>query len=354
MNAHIRNNVGFLHDGLIATDGSPSVAVQNYLMNSGFDLFQRQAPGTLTSVADDVYGPDRWNVLTQTAAIQVQRSTGSRAINDVLLKQNQVAAQRMGIEQIIEAAHSQALRSKSVAFQFACKPSTTTTIRYAILEWTGTADTVTSDVVLSWTSSTYTPNNFFLAASLNVIAVGSQSVASGGWTTITPLVGTFGASLNNVIVFIWTEGTAAQNVTIEISEAVLSRASATTWYPRSLQQEIADCERYYEKSYDIDTLPGTNTTNGAIYISCPATAASVEMLSSHHYRVNKRSAGYTHTYYDIAGASGKIATLAAAVVTNNVTPSAGVAKYIGGFRNDHDDGGNINGVAMHFTADGEL
>ena len=64
------------------------------------------------------------------------------------LTQSQVTAQRMGYAQILTSARSKALRGKTVTFRFGRKRlSTSANVRFAVLEWTGTADTVTSDVV---------------------------------------------------------------------------------------------------------------------------------------------------------------------------------------------------------------
>ena len=34
---------------------------------------------------------------------------------------------------------------------------------------------------------------------------------------------------------------------------------------RHIQQELALCERYYEKSYNVNTAPGTASTEGAVF-----------------------------------------------------------------------------------------
>jgi len=246
-----------------STAGYVTSSCCNLLINGGFDYFQRQVPATLTSRADDTYGPDRWVVLTQTAAVQSARSTGaSYSTNAGQLKQNQAAAQRMGFLQIVEAVDSKPLRGKPTRFQAKVKCSANQTIRIAILEWTGTADAVTSDVVKDWTSGTYTANNFFLTSSLTVTAVGSVLLDANVWTDIS-VSGTISTSCNNLIVFIWTDSTAAQNVTLGVTEAGLYHGSAAVdWQPRLSQQEFALCQRYYEKSYNLDAAPQTVTADG--------------------------------------------------------------------------------------------
>ena len=251
---------------VLKTDGAGNLSwsmpprSDNILLNGGFDFFQRQAPATLTARNDDTYGPDRWIVLTQTAAVQCQRIAGSSySVNQFRLKQHQAAAQRMGVLQIVEAADSKQLRGQDVCFQAQVTCSANQTIRAAILEWTGTGDSVTSDVVRDWTSGTYTPNNFFLASGLAVTQVSLVLPSPGMVTTIT-VKATVGTSCNNVLVFIWTEGTAAQNVTLDVAEAGLYLGQATRlWQPRPIAEELELCQRYYEKSYALDVAPGTVT-----------------------------------------------------------------------------------------------
>lgn len=245
----------------------------NLLANGGAWFFQRTAPGTLTAVANDACGPDRWNVLTQTASVQIDRTAGNAGRYAMRLKQNQAAAQRMGCEQILEASDSVAMRGRTVRLQFNAKCSATTTLRFAILEWTGTADAVTSNVVLSWTSGTFTAGNFFLASSLTVTATGSASVGTG-FTSCT-LSGTVSASCNNLIVFVWTDAAAAQNVTVELAEVVLCDADLPRdWLPDPLPAEFARCQRFYQKTFADGTAPAQGSaTAGRVQFCTPVAGA---------------------------------------------------------------------------------
>lgn len=226
---------------------SPDVVrYPNLLINGGMDVFARTStPGTDVSQADDTYAMDRWYVLVQTASINAKRSTGNVAANACTLTQDEAGAQRFGLAQIVENYLSKPVRSQNVSLSLAAKISNSQALRYAILEWTGTADSVTSDVVNDWTSATYTAGNFFLAASLTIAAVGAITPSAATWTTI-QLDAAISASCNNLIVLVWTEGTAAQNVTLELSEFVLGLSPLPTVYsPRTISEEQLLCERYF-------------------------------------------------------------------------------------------------------------
>lgn len=218
---------------------------RNILIN-GDGLINQRA---LATVGDDAYGHDRWNVLVQTAA--VAPTTVSNAENGTpsmwRLTQSQAAAQRMGYSQIIEGVNCKHLRGKAVMLSGRYRCSASQAIRWAVLEWTGTEDAVTSDVVNDWTSSTYTGGNFFVAANINVLAVGSATPSAATLTDFT-LAATVGSSANNLIVMIWTEGTAAQNVTLDGSLQFEVGAVATPREFRPYSVEFGLCLRYYFKA----------------------------------------------------------------------------------------------------------
>ena len=258
-------------DQVLRTDAAGNLSwatpkdTSNVIINGGFDFSQRVTSYTThNSVADDVYCFDRWYALTQTAAEEVLRwniagATGAQPGPFVArLLQHQAAAQRIGLAQIVEGMNSWPLRGQTITLQAkAACVQTDITLRYAILEWTGTCDTVTSDVVKDWTSGTYTANNFFLATGLTVVAVGStalthvDAIASAVPIAIT-LSGTVSASCNNLIVLFWSEGTMAQHDEIVLSGVDCHIGAARTWSPRPVGQEIALCQRYYETSCNID------------------------------------------------------------------------------------------------------
>lgn len=224
-------------------------AFKNRIINGGMSIDQRNARAS-TAIADDTYCFDRWYVLTQTASINVSGQVNQENATpyNIRLTQNQASAQRMGLAQIIEYNNCVDLRGSSVVLNLRLRASNSQAIRYAILEWTGTADSATSDVVNSWTNTTYTTGNFFISTTTTVVAVGAITPSANTWTSLsTPLTGTISSSLNNLIVFIWTEGTAAQNFTLDISAVQLEKGSTATAFDyRPYTTELQLCQRYYE------------------------------------------------------------------------------------------------------------
>ncbi len=263
--------------------GSDGMLV-NRLINHAFQIDQRNA-GASTATSDDVYCFDRWYALTQTAAVNVSQLTNPENgyTHALRMTQNQASAQRMGLAQIIEGVNCIDMRGQNTVLVPRIRCSSSQAIRYAILEWTGTVDAVTSDVVLDWTSSTYTANAFFLAANLTVSVVGAVTPSANTWTSLTAITAAASASLNNAIVFIWTQGTAAQNVTLDFDYVQYQIGTTVGYFERrQYGQELILCKRYFQTFAAPDgttvvTLLGQATGLAAGKIILPL---EVEMLTA--------------------------------------------------------------------------
>uniref|UniRef100_Q07QB5 DUF2793 domain-containing protein n=1 Tax=Rhodopseudomonas palustris (strain BisA53) TaxID=316055 RepID=Q07QB5_RHOP5 len=223
---------------------SPARAgMTNRIINPEGAILQRGAG----PVADDAYGFDRWYVLCETATVAIDQLLDQEAGTPWMMRhtQAQPAAQRIGTAQIIEAANCKDLRGAAVMLSARVRMSSSATLRYAIVEWTGAADTLTSDVVNNWNSGTFAPGHFFAAAATTVAAVGSAALAANVLTNVS-LPATISAAARNLIVMFWTEAAAAQNATMDIGRVQLEAGGAATPFARrSLGDELNLCIRYY-------------------------------------------------------------------------------------------------------------
>jgi hypothetical protein len=265
---------------------------RNRLLNAAFGINQRAA----SSNADDTYCLDRWYVLTQSGAIATQiifdpepgRYTGIR------LTQSQASPQRFGLAQIVEATNIKDLRSQAVAMAARVRCSSAQAIRMAILEWTGTVDSVTSDVVNSWTSTTYTPGNFFIST-VSVIAIGAKTPSAATWTDMTQITGSFGAALNNAIVVVWLEGAAAQNVTLDIDQIQLEAGTLCGAFARRpFSEELDLCQRYFEPFLYAATGRWASATavDGAVsFRQNKRSAPTISVISGGAYGVTRAGTG---------------------------------------------------------------
>lgn len=241
----------------------------NLIVNGDGAINQRNAGAGIT---DDTYAWDRHYVLTQTA--DVAASTLSDVADGVpsmfRLTQSQATAQRMGAATILEARDSKILRGGKVTLSGKVRLSSAATVRWAILEWTGAADAVTSDVVNSWTNATYTAGQFFLGSSLTVAATGSLALASNTLTDFTQANVAISSACNNLILVIWTSATATQTVTLDWRWKLETGSSATPWIVRPRTEELQRCLRHY---FRLDSSGGVFTTFGFGYASSTTQAA---------------------------------------------------------------------------------
>jgi uncharacterized protein YbaA (DUF1428 family) len=216
----------------------------NLAHNGGAEVWQRGT--SLSGLADVTYCADRWYVLTQTGTIAAAQAAGTLGARYALqLTQSQGSAQRMGVAQVVEASDAIPYRGRTVRFQLTLKASANISVRFAVVEWTGTADAVTKDVVNDWTSSTYTAGNFFTSTTTTVTAVSASQGATTSYQTFS-VAGTVSASCNNLVVFVWTEATIAQNFTLTVTEVGLYDGNAAQlWLPRPLAVELAICQRFF-------------------------------------------------------------------------------------------------------------
>lgn len=292
--------------GARGSDGLQSS--RNLLINGQFRFNERAA----ASVADDAYGFDRWNQLSQTANVTVSQLSNAEngQVTSLRITQPNATAQRVGTSQIIESATCRYLRGDDAHFKARIRCSQSQAIRYAILEWTGTADTVTSDVVNDWTSGSFTTGNFFNSTSLTLVATGSVTPAANTWTDLEGGAAVSG-SMNNLIAMVWTEGTLAQNETLDIGLAQLEQGDAASVFEyRPVGMEYDLCRRFYQR-YPFASNEILGTTQSY------TTAAAFGRLFSLTSPLRSKSGGTlaVSAAGDFTGSNGSGATTAFATFT---------------------------------------
>ncbi len=225
----------------LATGSGGGAVPHNLLINGQFAVWQRGE--TLSGLADDTYGPDRWCVLTQSAAIAAARQSGNTQHSCCRLTQSSATAQRFGLAQIIEGVNCQHLRGQTVSVGARVRCSSAgAVVRIAVLEWSGTEDSVTSDVVAAWAAVP----TWATSVSSPSTAGSATCAAAGTWYDIAQAGVTLGSSFRNLVVLVWSEAPQAQNVTLDVEAAQLvAGASAGVFAPRSIGAELALCQRYY-------------------------------------------------------------------------------------------------------------
>jgi hypothetical protein len=204
-------------------------------------------------------GADRWIYLSDGTQLN---GLGERVSNTGLSVyagkfQNRTSG-RCGIIQWIDAKNSRPLRSKSL--YFGCKvyaDNSAITVRCAIIGWSGTDDTLgaSRDPVNDWTSGTFTTGNFFKSTSFSVIATGSVTT-SNTYETLS-CSGTASSVITNLAVLVWKD--AANTTPLTVAEADLYNGSTSrTFTPVATAHELAECERFFYKTFALGTQPVAN------------------------------------------------------------------------------------------------
>jgi hypothetical protein len=142
--------------GLKWQAASSSGVNKNYLINGGFAIAQRGTSFTASNNNNDAYTLDRWYILSDTNdVIDVTQDTSTVPTNGqfAIALDVETVNKKFGIATIIENKDVIGLVGNTVTFSFKAKVSSTTkldNVKAAIVAWSGTADTVTSDIISAW------------------------------------------------------------------------------------------------------------------------------------------------------------------------------------------------------------
>ncbi len=147
---------------------------------------------------------------------------------------------------------------------------------------------------------------------------------------------------------------ANNGATFYITGAQVEKGSvATTFDYRPYPTELALCQRYYEKSYSTDVVPGTATANGCLGLPTGYISGPIFNTISLWYRVEKRAAPSV-SYYDVAGTASVVSTYRYSdnVRTDGVSSSITISPSTAGafFRYTT----NVSGAALQWVASIEL
>lgn len=227
---------------------------KNALINGSFSVAQRGTAFTSSNSAnnDDTYVLDRWYILSDgNDAIDVTQETSIVPTNGqfAIALDVETVNKKFGIAQIIENKNCLGLIGNTLTFSFKAKVSSTTkldNVKAAIVAWSGTADSVTSDIISAWeaegTNPTLVANATYENTSTNLNVTTSYATYS-----VTASVDT--ASTKNIIVFIWSDVTdTTLGDFLYISETKLeigSKATDFDYAGSSFQNELFQCQRYF-------------------------------------------------------------------------------------------------------------
>lgn len=207
----------------------------------------------VTTVADGAFFAHGFYALTQSNDISYETlslpEAGQAAAHR--LTQANASAQRFGFAQVIEAAACQDLRNQECNYQIRLRCSNSQALRWAVLQWTGAADAVTLDVVNNWTSTQYRAGGFFVSSNFGVLAQGELTPSAATWTDARggTIRFTGGSAHNNLVLVVWTVGTAAQNVTLDWGMISVKRGGQKLKYEPPPYAVEAERARQYPSAW---------------------------------------------------------------------------------------------------------
>jgi hypothetical protein len=233
-------------------NASSNFGFKNRIINGDFKVAQRGTSFTSGSNSDDTYNLDRWYVLSDgNDIVDISQTTTvpTGAQNSIGLDVETIN-KKFGIAQIIEASNCYDAIGGNVTLSFQAKVSSITkldNVKCAIVAWSGTADTVTSDIISAWgvegTNPTLIANATYENSPVNLNVTTSFASYS-----VTANVDT--ASTKNLILFIWSDVTdTTLGDFLHITNVQLEKGStATSFDYRPYGTELALCQRYYYKA----------------------------------------------------------------------------------------------------------
>jgi hypothetical protein len=319
--------------------GGEELVHKNYLINSNFDIWQRGTSFSITS--GQAYTADRWLVvLGTTAQIAANRQTFTAGQTDVPgepsyyidLNRTVAGSAASTFEQRIEDVRSLAGETITISFYAKCNTGSfdVNTDLFQNFGSGGSASVDGADkthtLTTSWQKFTHTYTNF--------ANISGKTIGAGSYLAMR---------------FIWahTEGATDQ---IQIAQLKVEKGSVETEYvPSSLEQELASCQRYFEKSYDQVSAPGAVVANGQL-LSFAHDAFTVQ-CNEQHLKVTKRAVPTITPYSPTTGASGKAWSVSAGADVNMSSSNVGDAQF------RYDGGGSLTAghyYLIHYTAEAEL
>ena len=301
-------------------------AKSNIILNGGFDIWQRQI--SFTSTGTNEYSADRFRTEGHGHSTTISRQTFTPSQTDVPNYPTYFC--RIASTSTVSAGEYWGFQQRVERPQFISGNDT-----YTLSFWVKSTAPVSAGAF-----------TFGIAS----MTAESSPALTTSWQKVTATA-TIASSGSYVSIYIVRLGEGQGNFTVDIADVQLEIGSvANSFERRNVAEELALCQRYYEKSNNLSTYPGVGSFEfSGAYNSRDGTASSVNRYNPVHFAVCKR-AFPTMTIYDGANTSGKISTSAGSNGYSAFTSSAGetgVMVYGTGFPSHY-------GNYFHWVAESEL
>lgn len=266
---------------------------RNLLINGAFQVWQR---GTSFAVNASAYTADRWQAYRGVAGCTISRATGVSGQYAIRVQRDSgnAATTAIVLQQCLETVDCYALGGLPITLKFrgrcgANYSAASSALSILVFSGTGTdenslgaitgyANVIVPTIALSTTQQTF--------EATGTIPAGARQLFIQA--TFTPA------------------GTAGANDWFEWEEMQIVVGSKAGDFPyRSFAEELTLCQRYYEKSYNQVTAPGTATTNPGVVGFTPRAADQLDRIPI-WFKARKRSNPTVTVYNYNSGAAGSV------------------------------------------------
>lgn len=319
---------------LSSVNGGPISGARNRIINGAMAADQRNAGAaqTFTAAAALAYSVDRWYGYCTGANVTGQRVQGASVGQFYYRFTGAASVTAIGFGQRIEQINSADLASTTATLSVDLANSLLTTVTWTAYYAT-TADTF--GTLASPTRTQIATGTFTVTST--VTRYNTQISVPAAATTGIEIVFTVGAQTSGT----WTIG----NVQLEPGTV------ATPFERRSYGQELALCQRYFSKSFPVDTAPAQNIGGtGAVYSQSHATNAPASVQVS--FPVQMRTTPSTFTTFNTSAANGNWRNLTA---SSDITVAIQSTSATGAFISSNTQVMAQYAIAaIHYSATSEL
>lgn len=332
----------------------------NYLINGAFEVWQRGTSFTDSTTPandDNTFVADGWRLLSDgNDVVDIARGEDGPSESDTSLKATIVTTNtKWGICQFVEDKDSIKLSAgnQKAVFRFTARCSsgaTATRLRAAIIQWTGSANACTTDIVSAWEAEGTNPT---LVANWAYASTPSTLTLTSSLTSYEIDATLISDSATNVGVFIWMDDTStAAGEFIILAAARLVRgfeAAGSHYSPEPFSVALARCQRRFVKTYPYGSSLGAATLFNAL--TCRADT-NANLCLTWDFPVTMMTTPDTVTLYNPSTGS----TAEARNVTDSTDVSALGTSHTGDSRTAFQKAGSggVNAgdlIAAHATAE---
>jgi hypothetical protein len=332
---------------------------RNRIINGDMTVFQR---GTAATV-DLAYSVDRWQLIKGNDATEsvTQNADAPTGFNYSLRDTVSVAdtsigaAQFSGLQQVIEGYNIAGLgfgtaSAKSVTLSFWVRSTVTGQYVGSIRNATDTQVcpfnfTINQSNTWEYKTNTFPGSTTGVWNTTNGIGLYVLFYSALGSSFLGGTANTWGASPNYGC-GTPVNGLNANGNIFAITGVQVEEGSVATPYERQIfNEQLAQCQRYFEMSYDVGTVPGTATATSSAG-TFPAAFATYFPI---YFSVKKRSSPTVTTYSPFNGATGNYSINQA----SNAVLAGSIGIGTSGFTAYAANSTNVSAY-LHWTASSEL